>query len=133
MRRGEAVLLGTASVVFLAGCAFVGLGLAETGATQDTWMNVWFDFGLPLLVLAIAMGAHAVAMVHVRTLPPAANGSDGPNREIPGALPLAGAAAPGRLARVPVGRDARGRLACETTTARSRLMAQRLSERPPAD
>jgi hypothetical protein len=133
VRRGEAVLLGTASVVFLAGCALAGLGLAETGTTQDIWTNVWFDFGMPLLVLAIAMGVHAVAMVHVRTLPPAANGG-GPNGEIPGALRVAGAPAPGRLARVPVGCDARGRLGCETTTARSsRLVAQRLSERPAAD
>jgi hypothetical protein len=91
VRRGEAVLLGTASVVFLAGCALAGLGLAETGTAQDIWTNAWFDFGLPLLVLAIAMGAHAVAMVHRRSLPPAANGSGGPNREIPGALCLAGA------------------------------------------
>ncbi len=121
MRRGEAVLLGTASVVFLAGCALAGLGLAETGTTQDIWTNVWFDFGMPLLVLAIAMGVHAAAMAHRRTLPPAANGSGGPNREIPGALPVAGAPTPGRLARVPVGCDARGRLGCETTSARSRL------------
>ncbi len=96
MRRGEAVLLGTASVVFLAGCALVGLGLAETGTTQDIWTSAWFDFGLPLLILAIAMGVHAVALVHRRTFPPAANGSDGPNREIPGALRVVGAPTPGR-------------------------------------
>jgi hypothetical protein len=91
VRRGEAVLLGTASVAFLAGCALVGLGLAETGTTQDIWTNVWFDFGLPLMILAIAVGVHAVAMVHRRTLPPAAHSSGGPNREIPRALRLAGA------------------------------------------
>jgi hypothetical protein len=85
VRRGEAALLGTASAVFLAGCVLVGLSLAETGRTQDIWTNVWFDFGLPLLVLALAMGVHAVAMAHRRTLPPAANSSDGPNRQIPGA------------------------------------------------
>ena len=90
MRRGEAVLLGTASVVFLAGCALVGLGLAETGSTQNIGTNVWFDLGLPLLILALAIAVHTVAMVHRRTLPPAANGSDGPNRGIPGALPVAG-------------------------------------------
>ena len=89
MRRREAVLLGTASVVFLVGCALVGLGLAETGTTQDIGTNVWFYLGLPLLILALAIGVHAVAMVHRRTLPPAANGSHGPNRQIPGALPVA--------------------------------------------
>ena len=90
MRRREAVLLGTASVVFLAGCALVGLGLAETGTTQDIGTNVWFYLGLPLLILATAMGVHTMAMVHRRTLPPAADGRDGPNREIPGSLPVAG-------------------------------------------
>jgi hypothetical protein len=69
--------------LFLAGCAFVGLGLAEAGTTHDIWTNVWVDFGLPLVILAIAIGVHAVAMVHVRNLPPSANGSDGPNGEIP--------------------------------------------------
>jgi hypothetical protein len=86
VRPGEAVLLGTASAVFLAGGALVGMGLAETPRTQDIWTNVWFDLGLPLLVLALAMGVHAIAMVHRRTLPPAANSSDGPNGEIPRAL-----------------------------------------------
>ena len=86
--------MGTASVVFVAGCALVGLGLAQTGTTQDIWMNVWFDFGMPLLILAAAMGVHAVAMVHRRTLPPAANGSDGPNGQTPGALPLVGTPTP---------------------------------------
>ena len=76
MRRNEAVLLGTASAVSLAGCALVGLGVAETGTTQDLWTNVWFDLGLPLLILAIAMGVHAVAMVHRRTLPPSGSGDN---------------------------------------------------------
>jgi len=74
VRRSEAVLLGTASAVFLSGCALVGLGVAETGSTQDLWTNVWFDLGLPLQILAIAIGVHAVAMAHRRTLPPSANG-----------------------------------------------------------
>ncbi|MGN6681091.1 MAG: hypothetical protein ACTHKL_25285 [Streptosporangiaceae bacterium] len=77
MRRTEAVLLGTASAMFLAGCASVGLSLAETGTTQDIWTNMWFDLGLPLQILAIAVGVHALAMVHHRTLPPAANGDNG--------------------------------------------------------
>ena len=89
MRRGEAVLLGTASVVFLAGCALVGLGLAEAGSSQNIGTNVWFDLGLPLLILALAIAVHAVAMMHRRTLPPAANGSHGPDRQTPGALPVA--------------------------------------------
>ena len=76
MRRNESVLLGTGSAVSLAGCALVGLGVAETGPTQDLWTNVWFDLGLPLLILAIAMGVHAVAMVHRRTLPPTADGNN---------------------------------------------------------
>ena len=76
MRRGEAVVLGTASTVFLGGCALVGLGLAETGTTQDILTNVWFDLGLPLQVLAIAVGVHAAAMVHRRHLPPSPNGDN---------------------------------------------------------
>lgn len=95
MKRGEAVLLGTASAVFLAGCALVGLGLAETGTTQDIWTNVWFDLGLPLLILATAVGVHDVAMVYRRTLPPWANG-DGPNGEIPRRLDVADAQQPRR-------------------------------------
>lgn len=85
MRRSGSLLIGTTSVLFLAGCASVGLSLAETGSTQDIWSNVWFDLGLPLLLLALAMGVHAAAMVHRQTLPPAANNCDRPNREIPGA------------------------------------------------
>jgi hypothetical protein len=85
VRRGEAALLGAASAVFLAGCALVGLSLAQTGKTQDIWANVWFDCGLPLILLALAMGVRAVAMAHRRTLPPAASNSDRPNRQIPGA------------------------------------------------
>ena len=85
MKWREAALLGTASVVFLAGCALVGLSLAETGRTQDIWTNVWFDCGLPLVLLALAMGVRAVAMAHQRTLRPAANDSNRPNRQIPGA------------------------------------------------
>jgi hypothetical protein len=85
VKRREAALLGTAGVVFLAGCALVGLSLAETGRTQDIWANVWFDCGLPLVLLALAMGVRALALMHQRTLPPAANNSDRPNRQIPGA------------------------------------------------
>jgi hypothetical protein len=76
VRRAEAVLLGTASAVFLGGCALVGLGLAETGTTQNIMTNLWFDLGLPLQVLAIAMGVHAAAMVHRRHLPPSPDGDN---------------------------------------------------------
>ncbi len=76
MRRGETVLLGSASAVFLAGSASVGLGLAETATTQEIWANVWFDLGVPLQILALAMGVHAVAVAHRRTLPPSVNGDD---------------------------------------------------------
>ena len=99
MKRREAVLLGTASVVFLAGCALVGLGLAETGTTQDIGTNVWFYLGLPLLIVALAIGVHAAGIMHRRTLPPAANGSDEPNQELPGALPVAGARTLGARSR----------------------------------
>jgi hypothetical protein len=83
--RGEAALLAAASAVFLAGCALVGLSLAETGKTQNIWTNVWFDCGLPLVLLALAMGVRAVAMAYRRTLQPAANNGDRPTRQIPGA------------------------------------------------
>jgi glycerol uptake facilitator-like aquaporin len=97
VRRGEAVLIGTASLVFLAGCALVGLSLAETETTQDIWTNVWFDCGMPLLILAIAMAVHAVAKAHRRSLPPAVNGADGPNGEIRGALHMVGVTTTGTL------------------------------------
>ena len=107
MKRGDAVILGTATVVFLVGCALIGLGLAETGTTRDIGTNVWFYLGLPLLILATAIGVHALAMVHRRTLPPPADGSDGANREIPGALRVVGAPASAGQARVSIVYDTR--------------------------
>jgi hypothetical protein len=74
--------------MFLAGSALIGVGIAEAGTAQDIWANAWFDIGLPLSILALAMGVHAVALAHSRHHQPTANGTDRPDGPFPAALPV---------------------------------------------
>jgi hypothetical protein len=83
--RGERVLLGVASVEIVAGGALVGVGLNEASDTNQLWTNLWFDIGLPLMIVAIAFGVHASMTARFRRPPPVASGSDRPGGQHPGA------------------------------------------------
>ena len=74
--RRAGVLLAFAGVVLVVGCALVGVGLNEASDTS-LWANLWFDIGLPLMILAIAGGMHAYTTARFRSPPPTASGSDG--------------------------------------------------------
>src|SRR5258708_34177407 len=50
------VLLGVAAILVVAGGTFKALGATEASQVHGMWTNPWFDSGLALVVLALAIG-----------------------------------------------------------------------------